>query len=115
MPIYTAGSLSPQGWVVGKAVKSELELGLLWTATTRSFINTNLNGGLGALIQLKAVSGGKFCTLNFSGALIDEVAYFGEKDGAELVKVKLGAIYNANPGGSLYTNVLLQNGIVALI
>jgi hypothetical protein len=113
-PIYTGGSLAPQGTVVSGAMKSTLELELLWTPTLRTWVNTNWNTGLQGLVQVKAVSGSKYATLNFNGALSDEIAYFGNKDGAEIVKVKLDAAYNPNPGAQLWTNFLVQNGVLTL-
>jgi hypothetical protein len=110
--VYVAGSLTPAAWVVSGPIKSELELGLLWTAATRAFINTNLNAGLQALVQLKATSGTKSATLNFNGAMSDDPEYFGEKDGAEMVKVKLSAVYNLNAG--LYSTFITVNGVANL-
>lgn len=107
--IYTGGALTPQNWVIGSAVKADLELDLLYTAAVRNFINTYMFANVDSLVQLKFTSGSNGLTINFAGEMTEDPALFGNKEGAQSVKIKLGALYNA--GAALYNNVIVQSAV----
>ena len=98
-PVYTAGSLVPGAFIVGDRFKASLTLSLLYTSAVKTFVTGTLMAGTQALIRLRATSGSKVFNIDYAGVLSDDPALFGDKDGAQLIQIKLDSIYNT--GGSL--------------
>lgn len=111
--IYTAGSLPPTQWVAGAGWKTTLTLDLLYTTAVKTFITGTLMAGTGAVIRLKPTgSGTKFINLDFSGVLGDDPPLFPEKDGAQIIQIKLDGIWNT--ANSLHTNMTVGNTVSAV-
>ena len=91
-PVYAGGSLTPTDFVY-EVYKATLTLNLLFNATVKATLAT-LFGGASMLFELKATSSTKIAKLQFSGALIDNIKEYTNKDGAICAEMKLGAIYD---------------------
>lgn len=111
-PIYTAGSLTPTGFVAGDRWKTALTLDLLYTAAVKTFITGTLMTGTRTLVRLRNVSGAKSINLDFAGVLADDPTLFGNKDGAQLIQVKLDGIYDV--AAALHANMSVVNTVAAL-
>lgn len=111
-PILTAGSLTPANWVIGDKWQASLSLGLLYTSAVRTYINNTLQAGTVALIQVKPTSGTNTITWNFAGVLADDIELYGEKEGAQIVNVKLDGIYDS--GAALHTGMIVVNPVTTI-
>lgn len=111
-PVYTAGSLTPTHFVTNQKWKSDLEIGLLLTGAVRTFVNATILAGANTIMQIKATSGTKVCTLSYAGVLAADPDYYGEKDGALQVKLKFNGIYDATQ--ALFANLLVTNNVSAV-
>jgi hypothetical protein len=110
-PVFAAGSKEPIAYIVDKQ-DLKLKLGLLFTPTLSTFLNTNAVGGKAIIAQLKAVSGSKSFIANFSGALSGDNAWWGDSQKAQAVEIELSAQYDAAMGN--YAQLVLANAVATL-
>lgn len=111
-PVYTAGALTPTHWVSGDKWKATLNIGLLWTANVRTAMNTNVLAGKNMLVRLKSTSGAKVLQADFAGVIGEDPEYFPDKNGAQMVNLKLTGVYDS--GASLSTSMVATNTVAAV-
>src|SRR5258708_5170037 len=88
MPIWTGDSLSPSVFAYDK-FKAHLSLDLLYNQQVKTWIDSTLKAGTGALVRVQATSGVNIATLDFAGVLADEITRYPNESGAKYVNVKL--------------------------
>lgn len=94
VPVYTAGSLTPTGWVFGNKAVVSLALTLMWTPTVRTFVTGTLMGGTPGVFQFKSTSGAKILELDVAAALTGDAPMLPDTDGALSISLNLGGIYD---------------------
>ena len=110
-PVFTASSLEPTNFIYDKYVVN-VTLDLLYTSALKSYLAANWMAGLPGVIQLKNTNGAKIVQFDFSGALSDDPTFFGDKDGAQIVSLKLASIYDATLAN--YAKWSVTNTVAAL-
>lgn len=107
-PVYTQGSLSPIGFTYDK-VAVKMTLGLLYTSAIKTLLTSQLFGVGGVLVRLKSTSGAKVAQLDFSGVLSDDPQLYGNKNSAQIIELKLDALYDAGSFAQYYKPQVINN------
>lgn len=110
-PAMSADKLYPVNWTYEKTQVS-LTLGLFYTAAVKAYLIGTLEAGTRSLCRLKSVSGAKSAQVDFSGVLADDPAFYGDKDSAQIVTLKLNGEYDS--GAALHLNSTVVNHVASL-
>lgn len=106
-PVYTAGSLGPTGFSYSKYDVS-MTLQLLYTSVVKTALTTYFATGLPALIRVASTSGTKVIQFDMCGVLTDDFNVYGDREGAQVVELKLGAKYDSTFANFLKATVTNQ-------